>query len=192
MLTCQSHCRDAAAKSQNILHVKSETQLINAQGSHANPPEQQQPASLKGTIEHVRSPGRQRCLSHVFAHSLHELRGSSICANAGSTGIQLGCSTHQACILTDSPLVQDSCGQSMRAGSNGLLTKPFTCTTNGSALSKELNLSGDISVQLTESCKLRACGYWRRPIGCFISADQLWDPYVSTTLNRLSQVIVPT
>jgi len=131
-------------------------------GSHVNPPEQQQTANLKGTLEHVHSPGRQRCLSHIFAHSLHELRGSSVCANAGSTGIQLGCSTHQTGILTDSPLIKHSCGQSMRAGSHALLTKPFTCTTNGSALSEELHLIGDISVQLTMFCKMPACGCWRR------------------------------
>ena len=160
-------------------------------GSHVNSPEQQQTASLKGSLEHMPSPGGQRCLSHVFADSLHELRGSSVRANAGSTGIQLGCSTHQTRILTDSPLVQHSCGQSMRAGSNGLLTKPFTCTTNGSALSEQLNLCGGISVQLTSSCKLPACGYWRLiDRDCFTSADHLWDRHVSTPSNRLLQVTV--
>jgi len=159
--------------------------------SHVNPPEQQQTASLKGSLEHMPSPGGQRCLSHVFADSLHELRGSSVRANAGSTGIQLGCSTHQACILTDSPLIQHSCGQSMRAGSNGLLTKPFTCTTNGSALSEQLNLSGDTSVQLTSCCKLPACGYWSLiDRDCLTSAVQLWDHCVSTPSNRLLHVIL--
>ena len=67
-------------------------------------------------------------MCHVSADGLHQLGSSGVGAYAGGSSIQLGCCPHEGGVLTDTALINHSCGQGLSAGSYAFLACALTYT----------------------------------------------------------------